>query len=127
MSETQVLDPLTEDQKQRLCLVCKRCCKQIGIPTALSPNDPDSISFYQERGYTAFIMDGIVMLMKEEDCPHLTDKGCDIYEIRPLRCREFDGREMDSPLKPLTCLWSVTESLLKYQNQEGEGDGQATV
>ena len=26
-------------------------------------------------------------------CPHLTERGCNIYDNRPLACKLFDGRK----------------------------------
>jgi len=59
--------------KQELCVKCRKCCMTI----LHMPNVKDPLP-----------------------CPHLTDKGCSIYERRPQACRTYDGR-----LEREDCLW----------------------
>ena len=91
---------LTNNQK--LCLKCMECCKVIGF---IVPMSIGAAHFYKVRGWKIKINKNgsYALVYKEEVCPQLTDKGCKIYDTRPLACQLFDGRK--DPVKIVNCLW----------------------
>ena len=82
------------------------CCKQIKIPV-LDPN-PQAVEFYQARGFTIHYEYPTCFIVIDIKCPHLTNKGCDIYDSRPIICREYDGR-LD-PFVADRCKWVEWEN-----------------
>jgi Fe-S-cluster containining protein len=91
------------ERKSELCLKCLECCKWIGVVSAIDPNNYFERSFYEIRGCKTFVKDGHLIVIIPFKCHHLTEKGCDIYEKRPLYCKEYDGRE--DPFMKSKCLW----------------------
>jgi Fe-S-cluster containining protein len=93
--------PEPETEKQRLCLQCLKCCKHIWIHTAFANDCLGAIEFYEARGFEIEPSDkGVLVIKMKHSCPHLTDKGCGIYEKRPYICKLYDGRK-DHP----DCKW----------------------
>jgi len=77
------------------------CCKVFYVPTRVSSKDQKR--FYELRGCKVKNFKGSQVVVVPLPCPHLTLKGCDIYDTRPQVCREYDGRE--DPLMMDKCLW----------------------
>jgi len=95
---------LNEEKKRRLCLQCLECCKILAVPIELKYADPESIAFYVNRGcWLATLSGGRLGIVIPFQCPHLTPEGCNIYENRPLACKEYDGTR--DPLMSDKCLW----------------------
>lgn len=97
-------------ERERLCLSCQRCCKEISIythPILYSCSVEEIVEFYETRGFDVQRLeeDAIVLSFKR-DCPHLTPAGCDIYEERPDVCRKYSGIEDFGD----ECLWSKLSS-----------------
>jgi len=93
-------------RKQKLCLECQRCCKEIGVYTHADFYDcslKEVLKFYKMRGCSVEKDKGAILLTLPVPCPHLTPDGCAVYEKRPQCCREYDGME-DFGDK---CLWST--------------------
>ena len=96
-----------DKKKSELCLACMECCKLIGFPFSF-PRTAAALEWAKARGLKIY-RDMVVL---DHPCPHLDlVTGCDIYETRPLICREFDGRR--SAALRGKCLW---ESLDKEGN-----------
>ena len=96
---------LDNKKKERLCLQCMECCKILAVPIPWKEHvTPEAIAFYLTRGcWFAPISGGRRGLVIPFQCPHLTPEGCDIYENRPLACKEYDGTR--DPLMSDKCLW----------------------
>ena len=99
------LKELTE--KQRLCIACQKCCKELFIythPVLYSCPAEMLVDFYRARGFKVSRLeeDAIIMSL-EHTCPHLKPEGCDIYERRPRACAEYTGIEDFGD----ECLWST--------------------
>lgn len=77
------------------CNGCRLCCQNDAI--VLHPEKGDNPSLYTTVPFTSPI-NGAEMLMLDHksngDCIYLGEKGCEIYEKRPLICREFDCRKL---------------------------------
>ena len=89
-----------ELKKSQLCLECMECCKILKIPHREFPT-LSIRAFYEVRGCTILLERGIFYIIVPYFCPHLTPKGCDIYEDRPQDCKNYDGRD-DSAVN---CKW----------------------
>ena len=88
-------------EKQDLCLACLKCCKELWKHTVFANDSLGSIEFFEARGHVVEPSpQGVLVIKLKEECPHLTEKGCDIYENRPYVCKIYDGRK-DHP----ECLW----------------------
>lgn len=79
------------------------CCKYIGVVSVVDPNNFFERQFYETRGFKTIIKDGHLIIILPNICPHLTEKGCDIYSNRPYYCRMYDGR--NDPFLKDKCLW----------------------
>ena len=93
-------------QKQRLCLSCMRCCKEVGIYThpGMYISTPEELAtFYEARGFSVARSGELLVLTLKHPCPHLTPDGCDIYENRPRICADYSGLEDFGD----RCLWSA--------------------
>jgi len=93
--------------KEKLCLQCFECCKQIYIPLAIRFLDTDTKAFYKARGFEIRFYEVQPYLIGKIVCPQLTPKGCKIYSKRPLHCRIYDGRK--DLFYPEKCLWQKGE------------------
>ena len=93
-------------EKERLCLSCLKCCRELSIythPVLYSCPAEDIVEFYEARGFHVVrLEEDAVVLSIAHACPHLTPEGCDIYERRPKVCREYSGIEDFGA----GCLWS---------------------
>lgn len=88
-AETPALTP-----EQRVCVGCQECCRYLTFIVS-----EDIIKQYSEIYTTRGCKIRSVKYSKSSYslrvpslCPHLQDWGCDIYEQRPLHCKEYDGR-----------------------------------
>ena len=95
----------TPENRQRLCLECLECCHVIAVPTFLRGDRFKE--FYTKRGFRVMMHQGLSLVVLRSTCPHLTDKGCSIYEQRPQVCREYDGRK--DPIMRYICKWKELE------------------
>lgn len=92
------------DKLNELCLDCLKCCKNLYIETQYDYNDL-LVEFFQARGCECINDKNNKLLIKINiECPHLKQTGCDIYESRPIICREFDGLRDG---RNLECKWSL--------------------
>ena len=94
-------------EKERLCISCQKCCKEIFIythPILYSCPTNTVVDFYRARGFdvTKLGEDALILSLKHT-CPHLTPEGCDIYEKRPKACVDYSGIEDFGD----DCLWST--------------------
>ena len=95
---------LSTKKKEKLCLQCAECCKILAVEVTLQSMPPEAIAFYVTRGcWLATLSGGRLGLVIPYQCPHLTPEGCDIYEDRPLVCKDYDGTR--DPLMKDKCLW----------------------
>jgi Fe-S-cluster containining protein len=71
-----------------VCDSCTACCRGPNRCLVLDPrDDPGQYETYEEHG-TVFLA-----RKDNHDCVYLTDKGCSIYDRRPIICRKFDCRD----------------------------------
>jgi len=105
--------PNEPTEKQKLCLSCQKCCKQVNIITAYSFTNEEIKKFYATRGFKIYSVTvpgdnkPRIMLSLEYPCPFLTPLGCAIYESRPEVCKAYDGT-LDNTID---CAWrSLNES-----------------
>ena len=75
---------------------CTACCRWMTF--TLSTNGDSHLAakyvqFYKARGCKVRVLstDNIAVMVPFV-CPSMDEKGCTIYEDRPLLCREYDGR-----------------------------------
>lgn len=85
---------LTEEQMSKICVACQRCCKEVHVQTGILMNDEESVEFYRARGFITENRNGKVYLRMNVPCPSLTEKGCGIYEKRPVVCRVYTGESL---------------------------------
>ncbi len=91
--------------KQRLCIECQRCCKDVAVythPDFYECSMKEVLNFYKMRGFRVQKEKGAYLLSLTFPCPHLTADGCSIYEKRPQSCRDYNGIEDFGD----ECLWS---------------------
>ena len=71
------------------CAGCSACCYYAGIPVDRKRDRSRLPHLLTERNH-----DGELVLQRRADgaCAHLGQRGCMIYEHRPLACRSFDCR-----------------------------------
>jgi Fe-S-cluster containining protein len=92
---------LTDKAKSDLCIKCQYCCTAVYIPLAKGTN----LELYIARGFQILFRGADPFIILEDmPCQHLTNKGCNIYNIRPLVCSLYDGRK--DLFFPEKCLWS---------------------
>jgi len=79
---------MTDEEKQKICMECQACCKYIGY---LCGPTPQEANFLAAWGYELTPVAGTGKLTATiyHPCQHITDKGCDIYDTRPIFCREY--------------------------------------
>ena len=113
-TEKQVDQGLTE--KQKVCIKCQRCCKDIHILTPYAGDNKDMVEFFSARGFKVYRVpidadkkETRLMLSFEYPCPFLTPAGCAIYLHRPQVCREYDGTK--DPF--IDCAWKELENANK--------------
>lgn len=112
MTDQTKAPELTE--KQKLCLNCQRCCRQVNILTAYSSDNEEIKKFFATRGFKVYDAaisenkdDKRILLTLEYPCPFLTPLGCAIYATRPEICKAYDGT-LDNTVD---CAWrSLDES-----------------
>lgn len=98
------MSKIEEMTDSEICLSCMECCRQIYTPMPWVETDElmRMKEFYKARGATKVVqINGRFWAVWPWKCPHLTKIGCDIYEKRPLVCREYDGST--DPLMKKTC------------------------
>lgn len=92
------------------CISCQKCCKWGNA--VLSDVDIACISDYLSENSESFFYKFIDLEINEQfkinaikrkvngDCVFLTENGCGIYEVRPVKCRQFPRKEhIDDDLK----------------------------
>ena len=92
---------MTEEEKSHICLECQMCCKVIGF-VASSKTDysngvseesnpsQDLVEYMRNWGYEIKqINETEYAAILYKPCQHLTDKGCNMYDTRPLFCRNY--------------------------------------
>lgn len=97
------IDTSERQRREDLCLQCMECCKIIAVQAPYCIDNKDFVEFYHTRGCAIIATKSLPVIVIENKCPHLTDKGCDIYNRRPEWCRMYDGR-IDPVLRHV-CLW----------------------
>ena len=75
------------------------CCGTLVVPN--SYRDPALAELYEARGVEYYDYNRFLII--PSICKHLTHKGCDIYNDRPLACRMYDGRML--PFMKDKCKW----------------------
>lgn len=93
---------MDERSQQQICLSCMACCKVLHIPTLFKPTDY-MIFFYETRGHTVLVADGVMYIEIDEECPMLTAFGCKIYDARPYTCRVSFGWQSPIERVRLAC------------------------
>jgi len=100
-------------KRQEICLRCAQCCKKLVIPLVQPHLTTEEYDFYQTRGGHIIVLpNGLNCLVIDCPCPYLQqDNKCAIYDQRPQKCREHDGR--NDPFLKDSCQWT-------YELKEGE-------
>lgn len=75
----------------------------LGVRAGINPENARTRHFYETRGCKIMPTDQLPYIVIPYPCPHLTEKGCAIYDKRPIACRNYDGRR--DPIMHYTCLW----------------------
>ena len=91
--------------KSELCIQCQECCKilRIAIPIQESTEYKETVKYYSEHGCITKNTKNSTVIEIPHKCQHLTDKGCNVYDKRPLMCRIYDG-SIDELMKD-RCMW----------------------
>jgi Fe-S-cluster containining protein len=92
-------------KKEQLCVKCRKCCEKVGVytdPSIYEVSEKKVISFYQARGATITKSGSELFIVFNIPCPHLTNKGCAIYQKRPFICKAYSGLDEFGE----DCLWS---------------------
>lgn len=103
-------------EKEKLCIICSKCCREIGIythPGLYTCSAEELVEFYEARGFAVTKSGDALILSLKISCPHLTQVGCDIYERRPQVCKEYSGLDDFGD----GCLWSVLPEQRKRGRQ----------
>lgn len=95
-------------KRQELCLSCLECCKWIEISTTY-PDTVEIREFFTVRGWKVVTRGKVLHIYTYHPCPHLTDRGCDMYETRPIVCRMYNGLA-DNQILEYTCKWGIHEN-----------------
>lgn len=92
------------DEKQKLCLSCMECCKNVVFTIALKDWRAHLAQLYRARGYKYFAVGTDVKVLVPSVCRQLDlNFGCKMYDIRPTACRVFDGSK--HPIMKDYCKW----------------------
>lgn len=104
---------LTEDNSS-ICETCGgKCCKYILLNCR--KDDKYKIDFWEVQGNELIEeTDTDVIYMQRAPCQHNKKGRCDIYEDRPLLCKEF-------PRKNLPLLWQKICPLFHERNKNDKG------
>ncbi|NWF94572.1 MAG: YkgJ family cysteine cluster protein [Candidatus Thorarchaeota archaeon] len=80
-----------------VCIACGAMCCKLGGALAME-EEVEAIRAHGYPDYFEQVSEGAWMTRWGDDgvCPYLTDDGCAIYEVRPLRCRAFPVIQMSS-------------------------------
>jgi Fe-S-cluster containining protein len=70
------------------------CCNRIGIPLS-SELTEEQIEHCRMFGVHIEESNGLMWVVIESPCKHITPQGCAIYENRSDICKMFDGRMLD--------------------------------
>jgi Fe-S-cluster containining protein len=100
------------EEEQQICKDCRECCNWMTFTLRMFEQQmPTNIEYYKTRGCkveSIFVESQKAQIAGKEQvfnmfdlrvmvpfrCPYITvDKGCMIYEKRPVHCRYYDGRE----------------------------------
>jgi len=76
----------TEKVKDK-CGECHSCCQFFLITLSEVPND--FMQFIHTWGISTDKNGDSVLLKIYSPCQHLTKDGCDIYQQRPIYCRDY--------------------------------------
>jgi hypothetical protein len=76
------------------CNGCIECCRS-GQGLFLHPEQGDDVDSYRTRAVTGSAGETVFLLetTAEGACVYLGERGCTIYERRPVLCRSFDCRK----------------------------------
>lgn len=84
------------DNTQVRCNGCRQCC--INFPAIiLYPEAGDDVSAYKTVDVQHPLTGEPAKMLAHKangDCEYIGPHGCDIYDNRPIICREFDCRKM---------------------------------
>lgn len=76
---------MTKEEKSKICLECMACCQNIGFISSGPIAD-----FMETWGYEMKeLANGEFAAILHHPCQYITDKGCSIYDLRPLFCRGY--------------------------------------
>lgn len=84
------------------CERCNRCCN---FPAEVCPEDIVRIAHHLDKSVKAFVIE---VITENDDgsrylnypCPFLTERGCKIYQVRPLSCALYPFFVTHDPLLP---------------------------
>jgi Fe-S-cluster containining protein len=120
LNKDEILD--FEQTKSWLCVKCQQCCKWVSVQTYLKDIHKTSefYNFYIEtRQLIMHKNHRGIHLSFQHTCPHLMPGiGCDIYDRRPLSCRQYDGR-IDVLMKD-TCKWHLLNEIFREEEDGTE-------
>ena len=74
-----------------ICIECQWCCTHVYVPVQMS--DKDMVLLLLFRGIELQSYGGTTYAIMHQVCQHLTVNGCNIYDLRPDVCRQYDGRK----------------------------------
>lgn len=74
------------------CIDCSKCCQNIILPIAVSPN-ADQIRWIELHDVEVVKIRGITHLKINQPCNKLNDNKCSIYNKRPQVCKDYTCQE----------------------------------
>jgi Fe-S-cluster containining protein len=76
----------------------------MAVPSGFPPEaHQEARDFFKVRGDATVLVEGILFVIVNRPCQHLTVFGCKIYPERPRPCREFNG--LRDPIMRQHCAW----------------------
>lgn len=92
--------PILVKEQDHPCFSCSQCCNYVAlqIDTPTTAKEYDYVVWYLIHGGVSIFVDweNDWYLKFESRCEHLTAQGlCDIYEDRPIICRDFGWRDCE--------------------------------
>ncbi|MCP3986727.1 MAG: YkgJ family cysteine cluster protein [bacterium] len=109
-------------ESEHPCFDCMKCCTYVAVeidePT--TNKEYDYVVWYLvHQGVSVFVdWDNSWFIRFDSHCQHLSTQGlCDIYETRPMICKEFEWRECEQHIReeqPDKWCWTEADVFVEW-------------